>query len=220
MKLDVLIGCACSGIMGQAFRALGHNAWECDLKPSEASFRWHIQGDVRDHLSRGWHLAILHPVCTRLTNAGVRWLTKPPPGRTVEEMWTELQVGCDLFADCLNADIDCLAVENPVMHRYAKERIRGYRPFTQSVHPWMFGAYESGPDNVKKRTCWWLKNLTRLEPLDILDGSTARAEIHEASPGENRAAERSRSFPGMCAAAADRWSADAVSYHKFGLLAA
>lgn len=219
MKLDILIGCACSGMMGEAFRRLGHNAWECDLKPSEAGFKHHIIGDVRDQLTKGWHLAILHPVCTRMTNAGVRWLKVPPPGRTLEEMWAELQEGCDLFSDCLNADIDCLAVENPVMHRYAKQRIRNWRPFTQSVHPWEFGAHEASADNVKKRTCWWLKNLNRLRPLGILDGSSARAEIHEASPGPDRATERSRSFPGMCAAAADQWSRDAISYHKYGLLA-
>ncbi len=85
--LRVLVGFECSGMVRRAFAALGHDAWSIDLKPSEDRSNRHIVGDIRDHLSDGWDLlAVLHPPCTRLTNSGVRWLSVPPPGRTLDEM--------------------------------------------------------------------------------------------------------------------------------------
>jgi len=77
--------------------------------------------------------------------------------------------------------------------------------FAQSVHPWWFGSDIDGPDNVKKRTCLWLRNLTPLTRTGTLDGSTARAEIHKASPGPDRAERRSKVFPGFAAAMALQW---------------
>ena len=167
--------------------------------------------------------------CTRLCNSGVRWLHEPPPTAPREAsdyerdlwpdlsrderlaiMWRLLDEGAALFSDCWNAPIPCIAVENPVMHKHAKARIDGYQPFAQSVHPWHFATSEDGPDNVKKRTCLWLKNLPALIRTGTVDGSTARPEIHHASPGEDRARIRSRTFPGMAAAWADQWGAAAL----------
>lgn len=209
--LRVLIGCECSGIVRRAFAALGHDVWSVDLKPAEDRSNRHIVGDVRDYLTPDWDLlAVLHPPCTRLTNSGVRWLSVPPPGKTLAAMWAELEEGAALFSDCLNAPIERIAVENPVMHRHAKARIRNFRPAAQSVQPWQFGQEEAGPDNVKKRTCLWLKNLPPLVPTGTLDGRTARDEIHKASPGPDRAERRSRFFPGLAAAMADQWSRGAT----------
>lgn len=204
--LRVLIGCECSGIVRNAFLDLGHDAWSIDMKPAEDRSNRHITGDILDHLNEGWDLlAVMHPPCTRLCNSGVRWLSKAPPGRTIEEMWAELDDGASLFSACWNAPIPRVAVENPVMHKHAKARILNYEPFAQSVQPWQFGTAEDGPDNVKKRTCFWLRDLPRLTPTGTLDGSTARDEIHKASPGPNRAADRSRFFPGLAHAMADQW---------------
>lgn len=209
--MRVLIACECSGVVRRAFEALGHDVWSCDLKPAEDRSNRHITGDVREVLKDGWDLlAVMHPPCTRLCNSGVRWLTTPPPGRTLAEMWEELDEGAALFSDCWNADIPRIAVENPVMHRHAKERIRNYEPFAQSVQPWHFGTDPNGPDNEKKRTCFWLKGLPQLKRTGTLDGTTARDRVHKASPGAQRAAERSRFFPGLASAMAAQWGGYAL----------
>lgn len=209
--LRVLIGCECSGIVRRAFAARGHDVWSCDLKPAEDRSNRHIVGDVRDLLHEGWDLlAVLHPPCTRLTNSGVRWLSVPPPGRTLAEMWAELDEGAALFSACWNAPIPRRAIENPVMHHHAKERILNFRPHAQSVQPWQFGTDPDGPDNVKKRTCLWLHGLPPLVPTGTLDGTSARDEIHKASPGPDRAARRSRFFPGLADAMADQWGGYAM----------
>ena len=202
----VLIGCERSGIVRNAFLALGYDAWSCDLEASDDGSNRHIRADVRDLLQDGWDLmTVMHPPCTRLTNSGVRWLHVPPPGRDLSDMWAELDEGAALFSACWNAPIPCIAVENPVMHRHAKERITNFEPHAQSVQPWQFGTDPSGPDNVKKRTCFWLRRLPPLVPTGSLDGTTARPEIHRASPGPERARIRSRFFPGLAAAMADQW---------------
>lgn len=206
--MKVLIGCEQSGIVRDAFLAAGHDAWSCDLLAAEVPSNRHIVGDVRDVM--GWDdwdlLAVMHPPCTRLCNSGVRWLSTPPPGRTLDDMWTELREGAALFSDVWTVPhIPRVAVENPVMHKHAKALIRGYQPFAQSVQPWQFGDDEDGPDNERKRTCLWLRGLSPLTPTGSLDGSTARDSVHKASPGADRWKERSRFFPGLARAMADQW---------------
>lgn len=208
--LRVLVGCERSGIVRRAFTALGHEAWSCDLAPAEDGSNRHIVGDVRDLLHDGWDLlAVMHPPCDRLANSGVRWLKVPPPGRTLDEMWRDLREGAALFSACWNAPIPRIACENPVMHKHAKALIVGFQPHAQSVQPWQFGTDEDGPDNIKKRTCLWLKGLPKLVPTGTLDGSTARDEIHKASPGPDRKVRRSRFFPGLAAAMAMQWAGPA-----------
>jgi hypothetical protein len=194
----VLIACEFSGVVRDAFLAVGHDAWSCDLLPAETRTNRHIQGDVRDVLGDGWDLLMVaHPPCTRLCNSGVRWLHTPPPGRTRDEMWAELEEGAALFSTLWNADIPRVAVENPVMHRHAKERIANYQDFTQSVQPYEYGHGET------KRTCLWLRNLPPLVPTNVVAGRTPR--VHHMSPGPDRWRERSRFFPGIAAAMADQW---------------
>ena len=204
--MRVLIACETSGIVRRAFLARGHDAWSCDLLPSDDASNRHMVCDVRDILHDGWDmLAVMHPPCTRLTNSGVRWLHTPPPGRTKAEMWAELEEGAELFSACWNAPIQRIAVENPVMHRHAKQRITNFEPHTQSVQPWQFGTDHAGPDNERKRTCLWLRGLPKLRPTGTLDGTTARDTVHKASPGPNRWKLRSTFFPGLAAAMADQW---------------
>ena len=224
--LRVLVACECSGTVRDAFLALGHDAWSVDLKPCERRSNRHITGDARDFLNEGWDLLMVaHPPCTRLCNSGVRWLTKPPANRQpsypvdyetwsekerLQWLWEDLERGAALFSSFWNADIPRIAVENPVMHRHAKERIFNYQRHSQSVQPWQFGTDQDGPDNEKKRTLFWLKNLPKLVPTGTLDGSTARASVHECSPGDHRAADRSRFFPGLAAAMAMQWGGYAL----------
>lgn len=194
----VLVACEFSGIVRRAFAARGHDAWSCDLLPAEDLHNKHIVGDARAILGDGWDLLIVaHPPCTRLCNSGVRWLTTPPPGKNLDQMWRELDEGAELFSAFWNAPIHRICVENPVMHRHAKERIANYLPPAQSVQPWQFGHGET------KRTCLWLKNLAPLMPTRIVTGRIAR--VHRMGETANRWKERSRFFPGIADAMADQW---------------
>jgi hypothetical protein len=203
----VLIGCESSGVMRRAFLARGHDAWSCDLLPAEDGSNRHIRGDVRDHLADGWDLLVVaHPPCTRLCNSGVRWLHTPPPGRTLDSMWAELDEGAALFAACWHAPVDRVAVENPVMHRHARERLPADLPRPQIVQPWWFG------DPALKATGFYLRGLPPLAPTDRLDppkpGTEAHkawSAVHRASPGPDRWRFRSRTFPGLAAACAAQW---------------
>lgn len=139
------MACEFSGRVRQAFRDLGADAWSCDLLPADDRSPHHYQGDVFDVIDDGWDLMIAHPPCTYLTNAGVRWLYTEP-GR-----WEQMIDGAVFFRRLLDAEIPRIAVENPIMHRYA-QKIIGRRQ-DQVVQPWMFGHPE------QKGTGLWLKNL-------------------------------------------------------------
>lgn len=188
--MKVLIACEYSGRMRDAFLSKGHDVVSCDLLDTEVPGP-HIIGDVMPILRQRWDMVIAHPPCTRLCNSGVRWLAE-------RNLWDEMRQGAEFFLACLNANACYVAVENPVMHRYAREIIGRGPDFT--VQPWQFG------DNFKKRTCFWTRGgLPPLKPTSSLDGSTAKAEVHMASPGINRWKERSRTYPGIAQAAADQW---------------
>lgn len=200
--MRVLVACEFSGIVRDAFRARGHDAWSCDLIPSEGSNEFHLQGDIHMCLpsddgewrpwyrSYGtWDLMIAHPPCTYLCNSGVRWLHEEK-GR-----WGKLYEGVELFRDLLQADIPRICIENPVPHKYAVEMIG--ETYTQTIQPWQFGHGET------KRTCLWLRNLPPLVPTNIVEGREAR--VHKMSPGPDRGKERSRFYTGIADAMADQW---------------
>jgi hypothetical protein len=214
-ELKILIGCETSGTVRDAFNDAGYDAWSCDLLPSDTGSNRHIIGDVRDVMMLDdWDImAVMHPPCTRLCNSGVRWLTTPPPGRSLDDMWRELDEGAALFSDVWNVGhIPMVAVENPVMHKHAKARIDNFKPLSQSIQPWQFGTDPDGPDNERKRTCLWLRDLPNLKATGTLDGSTARDSVHKASPGADRWKARSKFFPGIAAAMADQWGKHGVNY--------
>ena len=205
--MKILIGCETSGTVRDAFLDNGHDAWSCDLLPADTQTNRHIQDDVRYVLQyEQWDmLMVAHPPCTRLCNSGVRWLHVPPPGKTKEQMWQELEEGAELFSDLWNADVPRIAVENPVMHKHAKQRIRNFVPQTQSVQPYEFARSIDDEDNVSKRTCLWLKNLPPLVKTGTLTKETARQDIHLASPGPDRWKLRSKFHKGLAKAMADQW---------------
>lgn len=187
--MRVLVACECSGRVRDAFLAMGHDAVSCDLQPSETPGP-HIQGDVRYLLQAPWDLVIAHPTCTYLANSGVRW-------RVEREEWQQVADAAQFFRACFNANAPRVAVENPVMHKYARNQGIGKPAFT--VQPWQFG------DDYKKRTCFWTRGLPPLEPTSALDGSTAQAECHREPPGPNRKRNRSRTYPGLARAMAEQW---------------
>lgn len=191
-KLRVLVACEYSGRVRQAFRDLGHDAWSCDLLPAEDDSPYHIQGDVSAILRQPWDAVVSHPPCTRLCNSGVRWLAE-------RDLWDDMREGAAFFLECLNANAPFVAVENPVMHKYAREIVGRGPDFT--VQPWQFG------DPAKKRTCFWTRGLPPLKPTSDMQASDARADCHLASPGPDRWKERSRTYPGIAQAIAAQWSA-------------
>ena len=210
--LRVLIGCETSGVMRRAFAARGHEAWSCDLLPAEDGSNRHIRGDLRDHLADGWDmLVVCHPPCTRLCNSGVRWLHRPPARRTLAEMWAELDEGVALFTACWRAPVDRVAVENPVMHRHARDRMPPDLPRPQIVQPWWFG------DPAFKATGFYLRGLPPLShtsrlvpPKPGTADPKAWSAVHRAPPGPDRWRFRSRTFAGIAEAAAAQWGDHAL----------
>ena len=191
--MRVLIACEYSGRVRDAFIKQGHVALSCDLLPSDTPGP-HYVGDVRELLRfKGyWDLVIAHPPCTRLCNSGVRWLHE-------RDLWDELEVAAEFFLDCLNANAPQVAVENPVMHKYARQIIGRGPDFT--VQPWQFG------DPVKKRTCFWTRGLDPLVPTSDMTAADAKPDCHMASPGPDRWKLRSMTYPGIAEAMATQWGA-------------
>jgi site-specific DNA-cytosine methylase len=190
--LRVLIACEFSGTVRRAFRALGHDAWSCDLLPAEDGDSHHIQGDVMRFLPHAaFDLMIAHPPCTHLAVSGARWF-KDKQGEQIAAL--------AFVYDLLCAPIPHIALENPVS--IISSRIR--KP-DQTIQPYEFGHGET------KRTCLWLKNLPKLVPTNIVEGREAR--IHKMPPGPDRWKERSRTFQGIAEAMAQQWG-DYVSAQK------
>ena len=192
--MKILVACEFSGIVREAFRKRGHDAWSCDLLPSEIPSPYHIQDDVLNHLDEGWDLMIAHPPCTYLSNSGVRWLYNPD-GSKNEKRWENMRKGAEFFNILLNSDIPRIAVENPIQHKHAREIIR--KP-DQIIQPWQFGHGES------KATCLWLRGLPLLYPTDIVEGREQRIFLMPRT--EKRGLERSRTYLGIADAMADQWS--------------
>ena len=183
--------------MREAFRKLGHDAWSCDMLESEDNSPYHFQGDVLPILCMGWDLMIAHPPCTYLTNSGVCWLHKDP------SRWALLDEGAEFFKALLNAPIKKKCIENPIQHKYAKERIG--RKQSQIIQPWMFGHME------QKATCLWLEGLDPLVPTNNVKDAMMqlpkreRERLHYLPPSEDRWKERSRTYQGIADAMAAQW---------------
>lgn len=192
--MRVLIACEFSGIVRDAFIAKGHDAISCDLLPTERPGP-HYQGDVFDIINDGFDLMIAHPPCTYLCNSGVCWLHKD------KERWTLMEDGALFFKALLNANIPKIAIENPVMHKYAVEIIG--RRQDQSIQPWQFGH------DASKRTCLWLKNLPLLEPTKIITKDKYANQTPSGrcklGPSPDRWKLRSKTYQGIADAMAEQW---------------
>jgi len=186
--MRVLVACEYSGKVRDAFIAQGHDAISCDILPTE-SIGPHYQGDVFDIIDQDWDLMIAHPPCTYLCNSGVSWLHKRP------ERWGQLKDGAEFFKALLEADIPKIAVENPIMHKYAVDIIG--RRQDQIIQPWQFGHGET------KATGFWLKGLPKLQPTEIVEGRQQR--LHLLPPSKDRWKLRSTTYQGIADAMALQW---------------
>ena len=185
--MRVLVACEFSGVVREAFRRRGHDAWSCDLAPAIDDSPYHLQGDVMKAIDGRWDLMIAHPPCTHLAVSGARWWSIRP---------LEQQLAAGFFRALMDADVPKIAVENPIG---AMSRL--YRKPDQIIQPWQFGHGET------KATCLWLKNLPMLVPTNIVSGREPR--IHHESPGMKngltRQERRSITLLGIADAFAEQW---------------
>jgi len=198
--MNVLVACEFSGIVREAFKAEGHNAFSCDLLPTEIPGQ-HIQDDVLKYLHYPWDLLIAFPDCTYLTNAGVRYLhehannPKFDKAKIFGQARRIEMVRAAWFFNCFKVDhIKKICIENPIPHGYAKKLIGNY---SQLIQLWQFGHGET------KAICFWLKELPKLKPTDIVGGR--KPIVHYESPGPDRWKNRSRTRPGIARAMAIQW---------------
>ncbi len=189
--MNVLLACEESQIVTEAFTKKGHYAMSCDIEYPGAKGLPHYKGDVLDILYDSfWDMIIAFPVCKYLTNSGVRWLHERP-GR-----WELMRKGAEFFNKFLKSECKKLVIENPVHHGYARKLIPKYN---QIIHPWQFG------NTTKKQICLWLRGVPKLIPTEIIPLELRTADIHNEPPGPDRERNRSKFFPGVADAMADRW---------------
>ncbi len=179
----VLVACEFSGVVRDAFRVKGHDAYSCDLFDSEKN-AFHFQDDIFNIIPHGWDLMIAHPPCTHLAVSGARWF-KDKKKEQVEAL--------EFVQKLMDASIEKICIENPVSIISSKIR----KP-DQIIQPWMFGHGET------KATCLWLKNLPLLKPTNIVEGREAR--VHKMPPSEDRWKKRSITYQGIADAMAEQWS--------------
>lgn len=180
--MKVLIACEFSGIVRDAFIARGHDAWSCDLLPTEREGN-HILGDVLNIINAGWDLLIAFPPCTHLAVSGARWF---------KEKRQEQSGAIQFFTSLASANVGRIAIENPIGIMSTQ-----YRKPDQIIHPWQFGHGEV------KATCLWLKNLPPLVPTNVVEGRHAR--VHREPPSPERWKNRSRTYQGIADAMAAQW---------------
>lgn len=212
--LNVLIACEESQEECKAFRALGHNAYSCDIQPcmKKGNPHWHIHGDVTPYLNgrtdfitqagdcvqlTKWDLIIAHPPCTYLSKVGSLWLYKEPLGNVnTFDGWEQLNVyrwkklldAREFFFKCLDAQAQFVAVENPIPMRKANLP----KPSTFACPSWYGVKYT-------KKTCYWLRNLPPL--MANLDFPNPKCYV-----SCSRGKYRSRTFPQLAQAIAQQWS--------------
>lgn len=198
-EMRVIVGCEFSQIVTMAFRKKGHEAYSCDLLPTEGNPQWHFQEDILKVLeSEKFDLGIFHPPCTYLANSGVQHLHKD------KSRWQLMYSARDFFLQLLNAPIKKVCVENPVPHKYAR-----LPEYNQIIQPYQYGH------TVSKKTCLWLKGLPPLKPTKIVDkgeryigkdGKPNGSKWYQLSPSKDRWKYRSRTFQGIAEALAEQWN--------------
>lgn len=183
--MKILIACEESQEVCKAFRALGHEAYSCDVLPcSGGHSEWHIKGDVEVVLKYNkYDLMIAFPPCTHLSVSGARWF---------KDKQEEQLAALYFVKRLMDADVPMIALENPIGVISTKIR----KP-DQIIQPWQFGHGET------KATCLWLKGLPKLISTNIVEGREAR--IHKLPPSKDRAKLRSKTYPGIAKAMAEQW---------------
>ena len=193
MTKKLLVACEYSGVVREAFAKRGHDAWSCDLLPTDQPSDKHIQGDVLEIINDGWDLIIAHPPCTHLSLSGAKyWAEKRADGRQ--------QAAIKFVEDIWDADCPRICIENPVgaLTKHSK-----LGKATQYINPFEFGHAE------QKRTGLWLKGLPKLKGTKFIDvkglPNKERHRLHWLPPSKDRWKIRSTTFQGIADAMADQW---------------
>ena len=204
VNMRVLLACEESQTVAKEFRALGHEAYSCDILPTSGDNpEWHIQGNVLNHLNDGWDIIIGFPPCTYMTNGGAVRMY-PKKGQIDPERYEKAMDAKALFMAIYNAPAKHIAIENPL-----PMTIIGLPLRSQLIHPYQFG------DPYSKKTCLWLKNLPNLVPTNVL--TEYQPFINGGGNRMNRAhyknkkfavgsMARSKTFPGIAKAMALQWA--------------
>ena len=189
--MKVLVACEYSGTVRDAFAAKGHDAWSCDILPTESPGN-HIQDDILKHLDKDWDMMIAHPPCTHLSVSGARWFTEGKKPLYLRKN------ALNFVKKLMKAPIKKIAIENPVS--VISSHIR---KSDQTINPYQFGHKEY------KRTCLWLKNLPKLR-----ETNNVKKETDKLPPklkqriwwiGSGKGKERSLFYKGIANAMADQW---------------
>lgn len=205
--MRVLVACEYSGRVREAFRALGHEVWSCDLLPSEDDSPYHIIGDVTPLLKECWDLLIAHPPCKYLANSGAKhlYIGMKKENGICPDRWQKMVEGAEFYLKFRRAKAKRKAVENPIMHKHAAAII-GSRA-TQFVQPYWFG------EKAFKATGFELTGLPKLVATNRLtppkpgtDEHKEWSKIHRMAPSPDRWKNRSRTFQGIADALASQWS--------------
>lgn len=210
--MKILVACEFSGVVREAFRKMGHDAWSCDIIPTEDNSPYHIQGDVLEQLDNNWDLMIAHPPCTYLCVTGNKWFYHPDdkdlpteqrrPHPKFPNRQQDKQNAIEFFIKLAQSHIPQICVENPVGIISTL-----WRKPDQIIQPFQFGHKEP------KKTCLWLKNLPKLKPTKIVEpeyiisksGKRLAKWYYTPSQSDKRTKDRERTFTGIADAMANQW---------------
>lgn len=204
--MKILVACEESQAVTKEFRALGHEAYSCDILESSGGHpEWHLQQDVTELLKQDWDMIIAFPPCTFLTVTGNRWFNVEKYGNKAIKRHADKKEAIEFFMMFANANCEKIVIENPVGVMSSE-----WRKPNQIVNPFQFG------DAFEKKTCLWIKGLPNLEPTNIVEvpprtefksGKTMALWYADAFklPKEERAKLRSKTFPGIAKAMAEQW---------------
>lgn len=202
--MKVLVACEESQEVCKAFRALGHEAYSCDIEPCSGGHpEWHLQCDALELLKMRWDMIIAHPPCTYLTNAENKWF-KAEFKERFPDREQKREDAVSFFMAFWNADCPRVAIENPQGIMSSR-----FRKPDQYIEPYMFG------DSEKKKTGLWLRGLPALAPTNVVEpiiiecASGAREPRWHMEtmhlPPKERSKARSKTFPGIAQAMAEQW---------------
>jgi len=201
--MKILMACEESQAVTKEFRALGHEAYSCDILPTSGNNpEWHIQGNVINYLKGSWDMIIGFPPCTYITNGGAVRMY-PKKGQVDPERFEKAMQAKEFFMAIYNAPAKYIAIENPL-----PMNIIGLPERSQMIQPYEFG------DPYSKKTCLWLKNLPKLMATNVLTeyqpfingggGRMNRAHYKNKKFAAGSIA-RSKTFPGIAKAMAQQW---------------
>lgn len=194
--MSLLVMCECSGTVTKAFRAVGVEAWSCDLQETYGDLpQYHLKMDCFKAFNLIHpDMVIAHPPCTFLSNCAEP-LYLAHRNKLYHERWRARCDAIGFFFKIWCLPVRFLCVENPkgVMGRV-------FRPPDQTVNPYDFG------DLYAKRTCLWLRGLPNLVVGDRRPEGVDSSWFYHKIFGFSLSDSRSKTFPGLAAQMALQWS--------------